>query len=185
MDDLLTLTAEVVSAHLINNHVASGDVPVLIKSVHAALAKLSEPAPASEPVIEKPKGAVSARKSLADPAHIISMIDGKPYQTLRRHIAKHGYTDASYREAFGLNKDYPMVAPGYSAKRSALAQSSGLGRKKAEEAAAPVVEAVQKRGRKVKEAAQEAVVEPVVKAARKARKTVGDALEAAREHLPA
>ena len=189
MDDLMTLTAGIVSAHVEHNRVASSELPALIAGVHSALSKLGEPEP--EPETAKPKGAVSARKSLADPAHIISMIDGKAYKTLKRHITKHGYSPESYRETFGLPRDYPLVAPGYSEHRRSVAHTLGLGRKRVvqavEEVVAPVAEAVKKRGRKAKEVAApaiEAVAEPVQKAVRRGRKSAADALAIAREHLP-
>jgi predicted transcriptional regulator len=75
------------------------------------------------------EGAVSVRKSLASPNHIISMIDGKPYSTLKRHLGRHGLTPAQYRERFGLKPDYPMVAPAYAEKRRELAKKIGLGSK--------------------------------------------------------
>jgi len=57
------------------------------------------------------------------------MIDGKPYKTLRRHLATNGLTPQEYRERYGLKADYPMVAPAYSESRSAMAKTIGLGRK--------------------------------------------------------
>lgn len=58
------------------------------------------------------------------------MIDGKPYKMLKRHIGLHGYTAESYRTAFDLPADYPMVAPEYAAVRRAIAIKIGLGRKR-------------------------------------------------------
>ncbi|MDO6416150.1 MucR family transcriptional regulator [Sphingomonas sp. BIUV-7] len=141
--DLITLTADIVSAHVSNNSVPSAEIGNLIAAVYAALGALGTPAATAEP--EKPKGAVSARSSIK-PSHLISMIDGKPYRMLRRHIALHGYTPESYRETFGLARDYPMVAAEYAESRRALAHKIGLGRKpKIEEVVVPV-----KRGRKPK-----------------------------------
>ena len=71
---------------------------------------------------------MTARKPLARPDHIISMIDGKPYKTLRRHLATSGMTPAEYRERYGLKADYPMVSPTYSEARRTIAKSIGLGR---------------------------------------------------------
>ena len=68
-------------------------------------------------------------ESLASPDHIISMIDGKPYRTLRRHLSGHGLTPEDYRKRYGLKDDYPMVAPSYSESRRAMAKTIGLGRK--------------------------------------------------------
>ncbi|ARS27550.1 MucR family transcriptional regulator [Sphingomonas sp. KC8] len=131
---LIELAADIVSAHLSNNMVAMSDVPMLIQSVHQALAAAASGvgSPSEEPSIEKPVAAVSVRKSISDPEQIISMIDGKPYKSLKRHITRHGYTPESYREAFGLPAGYPMVAPAYSERRRAVAKQLGLGRKKGE-----------------------------------------------------
>lgn len=123
---LIQLTADIVSAHVSNNNVAVGDVAGMVEKVYAALAELGSPQP--EPQPEKPKGAVSMRASIK-PDHLVSMIDGKPYKMLRRHISLHGYTPESYRETFGLPKDYPMVAANYAEQRRALAHKIGLGRK--------------------------------------------------------
>jgi predicted transcriptional regulator len=125
--ELLKLTSEIVAAHVMNNSVRTNDLPDLITSVYAALAKAADPVKAEAPA--KVAGAVTLRKSLSDPAKIISMIDGKEYSMLKKHIARHGYTPESYREAFGLPSSYPMVADGYRAVRSEIAKNIGLGRK--------------------------------------------------------
>jgi predicted transcriptional regulator len=75
--------------------------------------------------------AVSVEESLASDEHILSMIDGRPYRSLTRHIARYGMTPADYRRCFGLDDDYPMVAASYSERRRALALSAGLGHKRA------------------------------------------------------
>jgi predicted transcriptional regulator len=83
--------------------------------------------------------ATTARRSLASKDHIISMIDGKPYKTLRRHLATNGLTPAQYRERYKLKADYPIVAPSYSEVRRAMAQKIGLGQKgRASRQTAPV-----------------------------------------------
>lgn len=133
---LVTLTADIVAAHVSNNSVSVADVSALIANVHGALLGLDKPA---EPVDEKPKGAVSIRASVK-PEHLVSMIDGKPYKMLKRHLSLNGYTPQSYRETFGLPSDYPMTASSYSDQRKALALKIGLGRKRSEavkKAAAP------------------------------------------------
>ena len=126
---LLTLTSDIVSAHVSANPVDRKDVPVLVRDVYVALARLGEasPAPAA-----KPTPAVSPKASIASPDHILSMIDGKPYKSLKRHIARHGYSPESYRAAFDLPANYPMVSERYSAERRALAHRVGLGRSKAD-----------------------------------------------------
>ena len=112
-----------------------------------------------EPV-EEFAPAVSVRKSLASPDHIISMIDGKPYRTLRRHLTGHGLTPDAYRQRYNLKADYPMVAPTYSESRRAMAHKIGLGRK-----------------------AGEKVVDAGKTVAKKVRKSVADAKKAAQAHL--
>jgi predicted transcriptional regulator len=119
-----------------NNSIATSEVATLIASIHSALGGLGGAA-IVETVEAKPQGAVSARKSLSNPAHIISMIDGKPYAMLTRHIKGQGYTPQTYRQTFGLPADYPMTAPAYSEKRRTLAKAIGLGRKKAVPAPPP------------------------------------------------
>ncbi len=124
-EQLITLTADIVAAHVSNNSVAVGDLPTLIANVHGALTGLGQPETLVE---EKPKAAVSIRASVK-PDHIISMIDGKPYKMLKRHLSQNGYTPQSYRETFDLPRDYPMTAPNYAAQRKELALKIGLGRK--------------------------------------------------------
>lgn len=127
-DILLEMTSDITAAMLSNNTVPTDQLPALIASVYTALAGLGQ-APQEQSAAEKPTGAVTARKSLADPNALISMIDGKPYSSLKRHIAGHGYTPESYRETFGLKPEYPMIAPGYSERRRDIAMKLGLGRK--------------------------------------------------------
>jgi len=122
--DLIVRTADIVRAFIAHNSVPVEAIPDLIGSVHRALAALDKPAEDPAPV-----GAVSVRKSLASREHILSMIDGKPYARLKRHIGIHGMTPAQYRERYKLPADYPMVAPAYSERRSATARAIWLGRK--------------------------------------------------------
>lgn len=124
--DLTTLTVQLLSAYVGNNSVAAEALPDLIAKTRQALSRATAPDVATAPV---PVPAVSVRKSLASPEHIFSMIDGKPYKTLKRHIGLHGMTPAEYRNRYGLPTDYPMVAPAYSEQRRATATRNGLGRK--------------------------------------------------------
>lgn len=179
--DLLQLTAGIVAAHVEHNSVHAADLPTLIKAVHGALANLGTPEAQTEP--EKPVGAVSARKSLADPNRILSMIDGKAYTTLKRHLGLHGYTPESYRETFGLPRDYPMVAAAFSERRRAIAKEIGLGARRAEQAVAPALKQV-KRGAKAAAEVVSNAAEPVEKVVRRGRAKAADALASARKHLP-
>lgn len=123
---LIEMTVEVVAAYVTRNHIQTGDMPNLIASVHQSLAGMgSVPEPVRE--AEKPVPPVSIRKSLTDD-YLISLEDGKQYQSLKRHLSKRGLTPAEYRTKWGLPADYPMVAPAYARKRSELARSLGLGR---------------------------------------------------------
>lgn len=145
---LTTLTVELVSAFVANNNVRSDDLAGLIASTHSALATLNTaPVPDVQADTQEHKPAVTARKSLADPNHIISMIDGKPYKTLKRHLSGHGLDPVSYRARYGLPTSYPMVASGYSAARREVAKRLGLGRKPAADPT-PKVEAAPKAARK-------------------------------------
>lgn len=125
--DFIVATGDIVAAYVSHNHVAPSDLPQLIATVHQTLGALGTNAPVvQEQAVEKPS-AGQVRKSIQNDA-IISFLDGRGYKTLKRHLAAHGFTPASYRERFGLAADYPMVAPSYSEKRSTLAKSLGLGR---------------------------------------------------------
>jgi predicted transcriptional regulator len=118
--------AEVVAAYVSNNHVALSDLPALIASVHASLARMAT-GQQDAPVESSEKlSSAQIRKSIT-PDALISFIDGKPYKTLKRHLGTHGLDPDSYRARYGLPADYPMVAPSYSERRSALARNLGLG----------------------------------------------------------
>lgn len=126
--DLTTLTVDLVAAFVSNNTIRADDLPGLIGQVHSALAGLAGTA-AAAPAAEEFTPAVTARKSLGSRDHIISMIDGKPYRTLKRHLSGHGLTPDQYRARYNLPPSYPMVAPAYSEDRRAMAKKIGLGRK--------------------------------------------------------
>ena len=133
--DPIQLATELTVAWLSNpNTRASGeDVPAMLASMHKAVSALVAPVQPAEADEEAPgvdhAAAVSVRKSLASKDHIISMIDGKPYKTLRRHLSRHGLTPEQYRERYKLRPDYPMVSESYSAMRRDMAKTIGLGRK--------------------------------------------------------
>ena len=121
---LVTLTADIVAAHVSNNSVAISDISLVIRSVHEALAGLASGA---EPEPQQP--AVSVRASVK-PDYIVCLEDGKKLKMLRRHLMTNfGMTPEDYRAKWNLPKDYPMVAPNYAEKRRALAKQIGLGKK--------------------------------------------------------
>lgn len=115
-----------------NNRVSAEDVPAFLNSIYATITNFATGQAADAERAESAEEyvpAVSIRKSLASPDHIISLIDGKPYRTLRRHLSSQGLTPDDYRKRYNLKADYPMVAPAYSAARQEMAKKIGLGRK--------------------------------------------------------
>ena len=124
-ETLITLTSDIVAAHVSNNNVGVDEVPALIQNVYGALAGLG-----TTPQVEaKPEPAVSIRASVKND-HIVCLEDGKKMKMLKRHLmTDHGLTPAEYRARWGLAADYPMVAPEYAETRRRLAKEIGLGRK--------------------------------------------------------
>ena len=126
-DTLLTLTADIVAAHVSNNSVAVNDIPNLIQNVHQALTGISASGAATE---EKPEPKVSIRASVK-PDYITCLECGKKQKMLKRHLmTNHEMTPVDYRAKWGLTADYPMVAPNYAEQRRTLAKSIGLGTKR-------------------------------------------------------
>jgi predicted transcriptional regulator len=124
-EELVTLTADIVAAHVANNSVAISDIGTLVERVFGALAGLgaaeAPPEPAARP-------AVSVRSSVK-PDHLVCLECGRKQKTLKRHLmTAHGMTPQEYRERFGLAPTYPMVSSVYSEQRRAMAKSLGLGR---------------------------------------------------------
>lgn len=125
-ETLITLTSDIVAAHVANNSVSVDDLPNLITNVYGALAGLGQAAPAVEAL---PEPAVSIRTSVK-PDHIVCLEDGKKLKMLKRHLMTHyNLTPDQYRARWNLPADYPMVAPNYAEKRRELAKKIGLGRK--------------------------------------------------------
>ena len=126
-DTLLTLTADIVAAHVSNNSVAVNDLPNLIQNVHSALSGIAGNGSAPEP---RPEPKVSIRSSVK-PDYIVCLEDGKKLKMLKRHLMTHySMTPDQYRQKWGLSADYPMVAPNYAEQRRTLAKSIGLGTKR-------------------------------------------------------
>jgi len=125
-ETLITLTSDIVAAHVSNNDVAVGDLPSLITNVYAALANLGDKPQVEEP---KPQPAVAIRNSVK-PEYIVCLEDGKKLKMLKRYLrTNYDMTPEEYRARWGLPADYPMVAPAYAEKRRDLAKKIGLGRK--------------------------------------------------------
>ena len=125
-ETLITLTSDIVAAHVSNNDVAVTDLPGLITNVYGALANLGEKVEVEEP---KPQPAVAIRNSIK-PDYIVCLEDGKKLKMLKRYLRTNfDMTPEEYRARWGLAADYPMVAPNYAEKRRDLAKKIGLGRK--------------------------------------------------------
>ncbi|WP_455372350.1 MucR family transcriptional regulator [Limibacillus halophilus] len=122
--DILTLTSNIVAAHVSNNSVALSDLPQVIREVYQTLSVLGGAAPAAA---EKPTPAVPVKKSVT-PEYIVCLEDGKKLKMLKRHLrTAYNMSPEEYREKWGLPADYPMVAPSYAKQRSKLAKQIGLG----------------------------------------------------------
>lgn len=131
--ELLSMTTDIVSAHVSNNSVDVADLPKIIRQVYTSLAELG-----GHPVVntDRPEPAVSVKKSIHDD-YIICLEDGKKLKMLKRHLkTAYNMSPEQYRERWGLPADYPMVAPNYAKQRSSLAMKIGLGRKRKSDAKA-------------------------------------------------
>jgi predicted transcriptional regulator len=125
-EDVLALTAQIVSAHVSKNTVDVGELPTLIRDVFHTLSSLGEASPA--PAVDVAKPAVPAARSVFN-SHIICMECGKKMTMLKRHLmTEHGLTIDQYRTKYNLPGTYPMVAPDYAKTRSSLAKEMGLGK---------------------------------------------------------
>lgn len=120
---ILGFTAQIISAHVSNNSVESGNLPSFIREIYKTLSMvIIPPAP-----VEKAQPAVPIRKSVF-PDYLVCLEDGKRLKMLKRHLATaYNMTPTQYREKWGLDASYPMVAPNYAEKRSSLAKQIGLG----------------------------------------------------------
>lgn len=125
-DTLITLTADIVAAHVSNNSVAVNDLPQLIQNIHGALSGLSGRSQQEARPVPK----VPIRSSIK-PDYIVCLEDGKKLKMLKRHLMTHyQLTPDQYRQKWGLPADYPMVAPNYAEQRRMLAKAIGLGTKR-------------------------------------------------------
>ena len=123
---LIEMTSEIVAAYLSKNHVRAAELPELISTIHAALSGMGG-APEAAPEAAKLVPAVPIKKSITED-FMICLEDGRKCKSLKRHLqSAYGLSPEQYRAKWSLPRDYPMVAPGYSARRSELAKSIGLG----------------------------------------------------------
>ncbi len=150
------LATELTIAWLGNPNVraTADEVPAFLRQMHATIEQLSGAKSSAPDEVSSASSsqeyipAVTVRKSLGSRDHILSLIDGKPYKTLRRHLGTHGLTPEEYRARYNLKSDYPMVAPAYSEHRRAVAKKLGLGQKGRQSRAAAPVPAAAKGRRK-------------------------------------
>ena len=123
-DELLSFTAEIVSAYVSNNTLQSSEISSLIEQVYKTMSGLN-----SETTVaaDRPQPAVPIKRSVT-PDYLICLEDGKKLKMLKRHLkTAYNMSPEEYRERWGLPSDYPMVAPNYARRRSKLAKDIGLG----------------------------------------------------------
>lgn len=125
-DEIVLLTADIVSAYVANNPVPLAELSGLISLVHGSLSNVGSAEVAQ--LVEPQKPAVNPKRSVFDD-HIVCLEDGKKFKSLKRHLSSHGMSPEEYRKKWNLPADYPMVAPAYAQARSDLAKQMGLGRK--------------------------------------------------------
>jgi predicted transcriptional regulator len=117
------LVATIISAYVKHNRVSTDDLPTVIASVHQGLSGLGKAPQPAEPL----KPAVPIRQSVR-PDYVVCLECGFRSQTLRRHLyVQHGLERAAYFARWRLPSDRPITAPGYSARRSAMAKELRLG----------------------------------------------------------
>ena len=128
----IELTAELVAAYVSNNSIPASALPDLLNNVHAAISGLASRGSEAHRRTDKIEKATPAqiKKSISRRTTLISFEDGKPYKTLRRHLTLRGLSPETYRAKYGLPADYPMTSATYSAQRSELARSLGLGQQR-------------------------------------------------------
>lgn len=164
--DAVELATALTVAWLSNAHnrVNGDEIPAFLAKMHETVTALASGSIAADQTpsdTNEYTGATTSRKSLSSPDHIISMIDGKRYKTLRRHLSTHGLTPEQYRERYNLKADYPMVAASYSDARREMAKRIGLGRKPGETKNARGEAAKPKPTSKSRKAATETAKEPL------------------------
>jgi predicted transcriptional regulator len=125
---LAAMTAEIVSAYVAHNQIATPDLVTLVGAVAAELRNVGRRA--EQPVETKPEPAVPVRRSIGSD-HLVCLVCGKKHKLLKRHLAlEHGLTPNEYRDIFALKPEYPMTAPSYAEQRRGLALKIGFGSRK-------------------------------------------------------
>ncbi|MCZ4343018.1 MucR family transcriptional regulator [Sphingomonadaceae bacterium G21617-S1] len=119
-----------------DGHISAEEAPAFLRKIHSTISELSDGGKAAASADEEHKPAVPVRSSIK-PDYLVSLIDGRKFKSLKRHLGLHGLTPAEYRQRYGLKPDYPMVAPDYSARRREVAKKLGLGKKRSASPGAP------------------------------------------------
>ena len=122
---MLEKVGAIVAAYVSRNAVGMAELPGLIDQVHSAISVLrggNSGAGATELTPAQVEASIQHDG-------LISFIDGRSYKTMKRHLTANGLTPERYRAKYGLPADYPMVAPGYAARRSEIARAIQLGQK--------------------------------------------------------
>lgn len=128
-EQIVTLTADIISAYVSSNHLQSAELPKLISDVYGALSEMAKGTKAPPEPVHPKATPGEIRRSITND-FLISFEDGKSYKTLRRHLTLRGLTPEAYRQKWGLPHDYPMTSASYSEQRSELARSLGLGQQR-------------------------------------------------------
>ncbi|MDA0306038.1 MAG: MucR family transcriptional regulator [Proteobacteria bacterium] len=127
--DLLRMSADIVSAYVSQNNVSGSEIPEVINLVYETLNGVSSGPVDKGATAGKP--AVAIRRSVM-PDFIVCLEDGRKMKMLKRHLrTAFNLSPEQYRSRWGLPHDYPMVAPNYAKRRSDFAKKIGLGRREA------------------------------------------------------
>jgi predicted transcriptional regulator len=120
---ILQALGRIVGAYLKNNTMEQHSLNSFIQQVFSTLCNLQH-----TPNVRAPSQPVVDIEASITPDYLICLEDGKHLKMLKRHLrTSYGLTPEQYRERWSLPVDYPMVAPSYAEKRSALARSNNLG----------------------------------------------------------
>lgn len=135
-NDLLSLTADIVAAHVSNNEVPREDLPTLMHQVFDTLSSIGKQmsraslgyATTHLPLTDNTSEPAVPVEESVQPDYIVCLEDGRKMQMLKRYLRRvYGLSPDQYRQRWNLPADYPMVAPNYSKIRSRLAKDFGLG----------------------------------------------------------
>ncbi|MEM9332651.1 MAG: MucR family transcriptional regulator [Pseudomonadota bacterium] len=127
-DQLIKITADIVSAYLSNNNISAIDVPEFIEKISQTLQQIAGSDEKSTKLIAtNQKPAVPIKKSIHK-EYLVCLECGLTFKSLKRHLrAYHDLSPEEYRTKWDLPADYPMTASEYSDRRASIAKDTGLG----------------------------------------------------------